>query len=188
MLPKSHQQQSRGFILTGDDGKHQIGVYLPTDATTQDVTVYWRGKFEKSVLLQILKAAEQSLRRTGKFEETVVIYGKDKETLGPVTQDVPGLASLLAGRKFDACRAELAGPRGKMVLWANVKNGVAAPPLELAQGGENIGVSFPPGMFDATARPVVSYAIQHTLPFNAKATQRVLGEVNELVHSAPMPS
>lgn len=60
---------------------------------------------------------------------------------------------------FDACRAEINGQFGEVVLWANV-NGPVRDNLE--KGGENIGVSVPPSIFDSVGRAFIGHAIEIT--------------------------
>jgi hypothetical protein len=170
----------RGYNLTSDQGQRPVGVYIPVDATGENVTVFWRGNVGRNTFVRILSFAEVSFGPTGVFQENVVVYGKDKKTFGP---DASGLARVLIGLDFDACRAELSNERGKLVLWANVQQGEM---VVLEDGGENIGLSFPVELFDFVARTVITFAIKRTMAIGSKESARVLSEVDQLVHKVPV--
>jgi hypothetical protein len=174
---------THGYVIVNRDDPHQIGLYFPEDRS-EGVTIFWHGAVAKEHLVSILRLAEQGWRsRSGALKETLFFYGKEKETVGIPKQDMPAGASVMSGKTFDACRAELCNSRGKFILWANVVPSDISAPLEL--GGENIGISFPVRLFDTTARSIVSFAIQQTLPLGSEATDRLLGQVHQRLHSSP---
>lgn len=180
-MPYSQEESSRGIFVVASDGEERVAVYVPADVTGEGVTVFWRGDVGKDHLAEILKTAEQGWRKDGSLHETIVFFGNERVMIGPRSQTVPGLSALVRSRPFKACRAELTSARGLMVLWANVENDEYVP---LEKGGENIGLSFPPGLFEPAARAVVSFALQKTLPLPPNTMLTLLGQVSALVNQA----
>jgi hypothetical protein len=187
MILNPSPRQPPGLVLTNNREKRSVGVYIPVDATDDNVTVFWRGNVGKNTFISILGCAEEYWGHIGAFQETVVVYGKDKKTYGPGT-GIFSLMSVLMDLDFDACRAELGNERGKLVLWANVQQGNM---VSLEHGGENIGICFPIEFFHARTvtafalRTVIAFAITHTMVVEPMETARVLREVHYLVHKTP---
>ena len=78
---------------------------------------------------------------------------------------------------LDAYRAELEGPAGKVVIWANVT--AAGYSVELKDGGENIGLCVTPALFDGPARPFIASAIRRTMNLGTETVARLLDEISE---------
>jgi hypothetical protein len=156
---------------TGDEP--MLGAYIPE--SDDELTIYWVGTPRSSHIRIIIGQVEKMLQENGGgFQGTLFAYDTTKEVIGPVFQ---GLSDCLAPdsklSEFAAYRAELTGQAGKVVVWANIRNGTG---MDLARGG-NIGIGVSHGLFDGPARPVLIGAIQSTTSLGDNITKYLLGQI-----------
>jgi hypothetical protein len=180
--------KDRWLVSEAEGRAPTLGVQLGKPHS--DLTVYWSSKVTRSQMFAIIREAAEAMSRNrtpvrGKF----VAYGKDMRAVYTLkdnkyesspdgtlvkSKDVPPLET------FDACRAELTGSSGTVVVWANVNGPVRA---GLDHGGENIGVSVPPDFFDGAGRSLISHAIEITMELRPNAISALLDKFSEsLLH------
>lgn len=137
-----------------------------------ELTIYWVGSnvaplhvfnaFDQGA--DILKAYAND-RRTDPFAGKIILFGKNMREEIPYRPfaDMPVAADKHHFFKegFDACRAELTGDFGRYVVWANLTGHSRG---SLLKGGENIGISLPPILFQSSLRKIIIQAIELTMP------------------------
>jgi len=168
--------------LIVEEGQLQVGAYMPAFDDQADLTVFWRGLVGVKDLHKIVQAAEGALTKMkGDLQGTLIAYGSSRESLGPSSNVSAYLETPSKFTGFGAFRAELRAYAGKVVLWANVTdadqvNDKAS--SDLKDGGENIGLSVSPELFDGPVRPVIAAAIAQTKRVESGAVTSVLQQVS----------
>jgi hypothetical protein len=143
-------------------------------------------------LIKIVDEARQVLVKEGRLTEaTLTAYGKNlREEITFTKHAIPTIPKLpkpsyaiptppqpsSALATFDACRAELTCAAGRVIVWANV---TGKPTVALNSGGENIGVSVTPGLFEGSVRPVISHAIESTMHLPSDTVATLLNKISE---------
>jgi hypothetical protein len=177
--------KDRWLVSESEGQAPRLGAQLGGKAASE-LTVYWSGKVARSDMFEIIDRAAKILESTrapvrGKF----IAYGKDMRAefkfedheLKPPTGDsVVKFKDKSPLKTFEACRAELTGSPGTVVVWANVTGHTRG---GLDKGGENIGVSVPTDLFDNAARSVIKYAIERTMGMRENAISTLLDKFSE---------
>ncbi len=156
--------------------------------TSSELSVYWSGKVAREAMLEIVGRAAEMLESNvvpvhGKF----IAYAKNMRAEYQIEdhqlKPSPENSVIKATEKdksplemFDACRAELTGSPGTVVVWANVTGHTRG---GLDKGGENIGLSVPSDIFDSDARPVIEYAIVRTMGLRESAISTLLDKFSK---------
>lgn len=176
----------RWFISEAEEKKPQIGVFLSHDPSPE-LVVYWSGHVARSSLFELIKQAGTALEEKGPVHGRLVAYGKNLREEFPLSDDtiLQYFEPNSPLPSFDACRAELTGLAGKVVVWANVTGAKTA---GLDRGGENIGVNLSPSLFDGPVRPVISHAIEMTMNLPTKAISGLLDKISESVLRKQRPA
>jgi hypothetical protein len=165
--------KERWFVADKEGQAPQLGAQFVHDPNDQ-LTVYWSGKVGRPQVLQIIRYAvlESGLRSPFGNPGPVgrlIAYGENMREEIPIRIDgffLPTSSEKTAKGAspldtFTAARAELFNPLvGPIIIWANVTGHVRG---ELSRGGENIGVGFPPTLFEGPAREIVVRAIEMTM-------------------------
>jgi hypothetical protein len=168
--------KERWFVAEKDGQAPQLGAQLAHDPNDQ-LTVYWSGKVSRSQVLQIIRSAVIELESGAQSPFSypgpigrLIAYGENMREEIPIgthgafltapSKRTAKTASAL--HTFTAARAVLSiNPLvGPIIIWANVTGHVRG---ELSRGGENIGVGFPPTLFEGPVREIVVHAIEMTM-------------------------
>ncbi|MGJ5134370.1 hypothetical protein [Bradyrhizobium oligotrophicum] len=134
-----------------------------------DLTIYWSGHpGRKDLFLIIDECAGFLMKERSDVEGRLVAFGQDMRAEFELKEHyfapLPESSVIKDKDKqpldtFDACRVELTTPRDKVVVWANVTGATRG---GLDKGGENIGITLSPRMFENGARVFIEHAIKIT--------------------------
>jgi len=177
----------RWLVSESDGQAPKLGLQVGGE-TGSELTVCWSGDVQRADMWPIIGRVAKMLAAGfvaphGKF----VAYGKDMRAefkiedgqIKPPDQSLLSKLWPLAKNPldtFDACRAEVTGSQGTVVVWANVTGHTRG---GLDKGGENIGVSVPIILFADAAQSVITYAIEQTTDMRENAVSNLLATFSQ---------